>query len=62
MQTNCVNAGKSASFCQCSTDELTRRFPLIELREISAAKRFDELPGDLGQRASGASKAIDQGC
>jgi hypothetical protein len=62
MQANCEGKGSSTSFCLCAMDELTRRFPLAELQQISSVTRFDQLPGDLGQRASAATSAISQDC
>ena len=62
MQTHCVSTGKSASFCGCAMNELTRDFSPTELAQISSVTRFDQLPTGLAQRASVDTTAIDQDC
>jgi hypothetical protein len=62
MQAHCVQAGKSASFCECATAELTRAFTPSELGQISAVRRYDQLPASLASRAHDENAAIAQDC
>lgn len=62
MNTHCVNAGKSESFCTCATAELTRAFTPSELGQISAVTRYDQLPSGLASRAYDENTAIAQDC